>query len=56
MCNTLAFLEDCFLIQINEPYNISDLHANKARVFLNTFLSTQTKEINALRGNDIAVI
>jgi len=56
MWNTLAFLKDCFLIQINEPYNISDLHASKGRIFLNIFLSIHTKEINALRDYDIAMV
>ena len=49
MCNTLAFFEDCFLIQIEAPYSISDLHVNKAKVFLSTFLSVLTKERNALK-------
>lgn len=53
MCNTLAFFEDCSLIQIKPPYSISDLHVNKAKVFLSTFLSALTKKRNALKGYDL---
>lgn len=56
MGNTLAFLEDCFSIQINRPYSVSDLHVNKAKVFLSIFLSALAKQINALKGYDIAMI
>lgn len=49
MCNTFAFFQDCFLIHIEAPYSISDLHVNKAKVFLSTFLSVLTKERNALK-------
>lgn len=54
MCNTVAVFEDCFLIQIEAPYSISDLHVNKAKVFLSTFLSVLTKEKNALKDYDLS--
>jgi len=53
MCNTVAFSEGCFLIHIEAPYIISDLHVNKAKVFLSMFLSVLTKEKNALKDYDL---
>lgn len=51
MCNTC--FEECFLIQTEAPYSVSDLHVNKAKVFLSTFRSVLTKERNALKGYDL---
>lgn len=53
MCNTVAFFEDCFLIQIEAPHSVGDLHVNKTKVFLSASLLVLRKEISALKDGNL---